>query len=134
MAYKIKSLTNTLPVRDIMYMKQIEITDHYNGNKSNKTIFPGQELFLSSPTLPASVHTLRLKGLLFVQEVPTTEYDRVSTNVKNEEFTRTHPETASQTKLKSLTNVLNKIEENEELEKKKNKSTSKTIDTQEDKK
>jgi len=110
MGYKIKSLTNTLPKRDDMYMKTLEVVEQRLGFIEKKEIFPGQELFIKGKNLPINLHGMRLKGYVLINEVADSEFDRVNEQLKDESFKRSHPETENQAKLRRAEDALGKID------------------------
>jgi hypothetical protein len=71
--YKITNITNLAGKRDINYNKVLDITYLNNRIKQVKKLKAGQDMFLSIPSLPLSVHRLRIKGLISITEVSAAE-------------------------------------------------------------
>jgi hypothetical protein len=75
--YKITNITHIGVRRDFKFNSELDI--EYVDNMSKKIIKlkPGKSIYLSIKTLPLSVHRLRLKGLITVEEVDATELAQV---------------------------------------------------------
>jgi hypothetical protein len=71
--YKITNITNLAGKRDINYNKVLDIVYLNNRIKQVKKLKAGQDMFLSIPSLPLSVHRLRIKGLISISEVSAAE-------------------------------------------------------------
>ena len=71
--YKITNITNLARKRDINFNKVVDITYLNNRIKQVKKLKAGQDMFLSIPSLPLSVHRLRIKGLISISEVSPAE-------------------------------------------------------------
>lgn len=76
--YKITNVTNLAGKREYKYNSILDI-DYVDG-MMRKTIKvkPGDSLYLTVPTLPLSVHRLRVKKLITVTEVSAAEMERIT--------------------------------------------------------
>ena len=71
--YKITNITNLAGKRDFKFNSELDI--EYVDNMTRKTlkVKPGSFVYLTIPTLPLSVHRLRVKNLIAVEEVSAIE-------------------------------------------------------------
>jgi len=75
--YKIKNITNNFNKRDINYNSTLNI-DYINGmTKKTIKLKPDNEFYLKVLSLPVSIHLLRLKGLIIVEEVNDKKIDKL---------------------------------------------------------
>jgi hypothetical protein len=71
--YKITNITNTLGKRELKN-NSILTVDYVDGiTKKSLNIKPGEFVYLTVPTLPLSVHRLRVKNLITVIEVSQSD-------------------------------------------------------------
>lgn len=72
-SYKITNITNLVGRRDSKFNTIIDI--EYIDNRIKKTIKlkAGETVFLTVNSLPLSIHRLRIKGLININEVSVTE-------------------------------------------------------------
>lgn len=71
--YKITNLTNTVGKREVKFNSSLSIEYIDNMLKKTVTVLPGESLYLTVPSLPLSVHKLRVKNLVAVTEVSAKE-------------------------------------------------------------
>jgi len=71
--YKITNVTHLAGKRDFKFNSELDIEYVDNMSKKVVKVKPGKSIFLSIGTLPLSVHRLRVKGLVAVEEVSATE-------------------------------------------------------------
>jgi hypothetical protein len=71
--YKITNLTNTAGKRDPRFNSVLDIDYVDAMMKKTIKINPGETIFLQIPTLPISVHRLRVKKLISVVEIGPSE-------------------------------------------------------------
>jgi hypothetical protein len=71
--YKITNITNLAGKRDFKFNSELDID--YVDNMTRKTlkVKPGNSVYLTVATLPLSVHRLRVKNLIAVEEVSAIE-------------------------------------------------------------
>jgi hypothetical protein len=81
--YKITNLTNLAGKRDFKFNSALDIEYVDNMIKKTVTIQPGASLYLTVPTLPLSVHRLRVKNLISVTEVSEKELVKTMDAVKS---------------------------------------------------
>ena len=67
--YKITNTTNLAGKRDFKYNSELDIQVVDNMVKKSIKINPGDSIYLTIPSLPLSVHRLRVKRLITVIEV-----------------------------------------------------------------
>jgi hypothetical protein len=73
--YKITNVTHLLGKRDFKFNSILDV-DYVDGMlKKTVKIKPNDSLFLTVSSLPLSVHRLRVKGLIAVTEVNSTELE-----------------------------------------------------------
>lgn len=71
--FKITNITSTLAKRHSNYNTPLNV-DYVDGfKKFSYSLRPNEELFLSTNTLPLSVHNLRMKSLVTVVEISSKE-------------------------------------------------------------
>lgn len=75
--FKIKNITNTLGKRDINKDRELSVEYNIGFTKKVHKIKSGDELIISSKSLPVSAHQLRLKGLATVVEISENEFIRL---------------------------------------------------------
>lgn len=84
--YKITNITNLAGKRDNRYNSTLEVEYVDEMMKKTVKIKPASTLYLSIPSLPLSVHRLRVKGLVSVVEVSGEEQQKLSaTKTKDDE-------------------------------------------------
>ena len=71
--YKITNVTHLAGKRDFKFNSELDIEYVDNMSKKVVKVKPGKSIFLSIGTLPLSVHRLRVKVLVAVEEVSATE-------------------------------------------------------------
>ena len=71
--YKITNITNSIGKREPKYnsILDVEFVDHMV--KKIVRVKPGNSIFLNADALPLSVHRLRVKGLVIVEEISESE-------------------------------------------------------------
>jgi len=77
--YKITNITNFLGKRDYKYNSNLDVEFVDNMIKKIVTIKPNDNVYLTIPTLPLSVHRLRVKNLITVSEVDDVILSETST-------------------------------------------------------
>jgi hypothetical protein len=77
--YKITNITNTAGKRDFKFNSSLNIEYVNDMMKKTSVIKPGESLYLTIANLPMSVHKLRIKNLVSVEEVSQSELE----NIKN---------------------------------------------------
>jgi hypothetical protein len=84
--FKITNITNFLGKRDYKANSPLDIEYVDNMTKKTITVKPNESVYLSIPTLPLSVHRLRVKQLITVSEISEAELAALApkpkTNVK----------------------------------------------------
>ena len=71
--YKITNITHLAGKRDFKANSELDIEYVDNMLKRIVKVKPGKSIFLTIGTLPLSVHRLRVKNLITVEEVSATE-------------------------------------------------------------
>jgi len=71
--YKITNITNLLGKRETNFNKVVDVEYLDKRIKKANKLKAGQTMFLSIPSLPLSVHRLRIKGLISISEVSPAE-------------------------------------------------------------
>lgn len=74
--YKITNITNLAGKRDFKFNSVLDIEYVDGMMKKTVKIKPGDSLYLTVPTLPLSVHRLRVKKLIAVTEVTADELEK----------------------------------------------------------
>jgi hypothetical protein len=77
--YKLTNVTNLAGKRDFKFNSVLDIEYIDNMMKKTVKLKPGDSLYLTVPTLPLSVHRLRVKKLIVVTEVSATELEKAQT-------------------------------------------------------
>jgi len=72
--YKIQSLTNTLPKRDMNKNLVLDIEYKEGFSEKKYSLKPGGILYLASATLPIKLHQLRMKKLIIVSEISKNNF------------------------------------------------------------
>jgi hypothetical protein len=72
--FKINNLTNTLKKRDVRFNTVLDISYIDGMIKKIKKVYPDQVLFLELPSLPLSLHKMRINGLVTVTEINKNEF------------------------------------------------------------
>lgn len=80
--YKITNITNTISKRDIKYNSILNIEYHDNMEKKIVNIKPGEEILLTTISLPISVQRLKIKNLITVIEITQSELNKSQNNSK----------------------------------------------------
>jgi hypothetical protein len=121
--FKITNITNTLAKRHSNHNTSLDI-DYVDGfKKISYSLRPNEEFFITTNTLPLSVHKLRMKNLVTVVEISTKE---LTSNKKEKEIVKSVvvKETESKTQVETPKNM-------DVVEKPKSKKTSYTTTTPE---
>lgn len=71
--YKITNITNLTGKRDRKYNSELKIDYIDKMTKKNVTIRPNESIYLTIQTLPMSIHKLRIKNLISVIEIGSSE-------------------------------------------------------------
>jgi len=71
--YKITNITNLAGKRDFKFNSELDIEYVDNMTKKTLKVKPGSFVYLTISTLPLSVHRLRVKNLVAVEEVSAIE-------------------------------------------------------------
>jgi len=79
--YKITNITNYLGKRDYKFNSNIDVEFVDNMVKKTITLKPNDVAYLSIPSLPLSVHRLRVKNFITVSEVNNSEINDTQTKV-----------------------------------------------------
>lgn len=106
--YKITNMTNLTGKRDFKHNSVLDI--EYVDNMVKKTIQvkPGDSVYLTVPTLPLSVHRLRVKGLIVVTEISEAELVSVMNAAKPKAQKKTVEEEKKLMASKKLTTSISK--------------------------
>ena len=72
--FKIKNLTNTFEKRNAKTNTVLEVSYVENMTKKTKKIHPDEVLYIELPTLPLSIHKMRINGLVAVSEINKDEF------------------------------------------------------------
>jgi hypothetical protein len=90
--YKITNITNLAGKRDFKFNSELDIEYVDNMTRKILKVKPGNSVYLTVATLPLSVHRLRVKNLIAVEEVSVNELAQlmkqsqpVKSKVKKEE-------------------------------------------------
>lgn len=75
--YRIINITNRLGKRDINKDRELSVEYNIGFTKRIHKIKSGDELIISSKSLPVSAHQLRLKGLVNVIEISENEFTKL---------------------------------------------------------
>jgi len=76
--YKITNITNLAGKRDFKFNSELDIEFIDNMIKKTIAVKPGNTIYLTIPSLPLSVHKLRIKGLISVVEISETELNKLN--------------------------------------------------------
>jgi hypothetical protein len=80
--YRITNITNSIGKRDFKFNSVLDV-DYVDGMmKKTVKVKPGDAVYLTIPSLPLSVHRLRVKGLITVIEVTPGELSKAMGSVK----------------------------------------------------
>jgi len=71
--YKITNITNLAGKRDLKFNSILDIEYVDNMMKKSISVKPGDSIYLTIASLPLSVHRLRVKNLITVNEVGASE-------------------------------------------------------------
>jgi hypothetical protein len=71
--YRITNITNTAGKRDSKFNSNLDIEYVDSMTRKTMTIKPGNCVYLTVSSLPLSVHRLRIKNLITVEEIGATE-------------------------------------------------------------
>jgi hypothetical protein len=74
--YKITNITNLAGKREFKYNSVLDIDYVDEMMKKTISVKPGDVLYLTVPTLPLSVHRLRVKKLITVTEISPEELEK----------------------------------------------------------
>jgi hypothetical protein len=74
--YKITNITNLAGKREFKYNSVLDIDYVDEMMKKTVSVKPGDSLYLTVPTLPLSVHRLRVKKLITVTEISSEELEK----------------------------------------------------------
>jgi hypothetical protein len=121
--FKITNITNFLGKRDAKANSILDIEYIDNMTKKLITIKPNESIYLTIPSLPLSVHRLRVKNLITVAVISETELATMQETLK--------PKKSSDTKSKTPKKVVEIKTEEEVVEKYstgKRKTTKKETD------
>ena len=121
--FKITNITNFLGKRDVKANSILDIEYIDNMTKKLITIKPNESIYLTIPSLPLSVHRLRVKNLITVAVISETELATMQETLK--------PKKSSDTKSKIPKKVVEMKTEEEAVEKYstgKRKTTKKETD------
>jgi hypothetical protein len=77
--YKLTNVTNLAGKRDFKFNSVLDIEYIDEMMKKTVKLKPGDSLYLTVPTLPLSVHRLRVKKLIVVTEVSAAELENAKT-------------------------------------------------------
>jgi hypothetical protein len=80
--YRITNITNTAGKRDFKHNSILDIEYVDDMTKKIVKVKPGDSMFLTTSSLPLSVHRLRVKGLITVVEVSAVELANALENSK----------------------------------------------------
>lgn len=80
--YKITNISQLAGKRDIKYNSTINIEYVDEMVKKTITIKPNETIYLTASSLPLSVHRLRIKNLITVSEISTSELNKLLNDVK----------------------------------------------------
>ncbi len=80
--YKITNVTNLLGKRDFKYNSTLEIEYIDKITKKIIKLSAGETIFLVVPSLPLSVHRLRIKNLITVAEISANELEKIINDSK----------------------------------------------------
>lgn len=91
--FKITNITNLLGKRESKFNSVLEIEYVDNMMKKIISINPNSTIYLKSPSLPISAHSLRVKNLITVSEVSDTELINIRSKSKSMPEAKPKPET-----------------------------------------
>lgn len=74
--FKITNITNLVGKRDSRFNMAIDIEYIDNRRKKVINLKAGNEVFLTVDSLPLSIHRLRIKNLISIEEVNLAEYNK----------------------------------------------------------
>jgi len=80
--YKIINITNSLGKREHNFNAVLNVEYVDNITKKIIAVKPGETVFLTVPSLPLSVHRLRIKNLITVSEIGTVELTKLVEEAK----------------------------------------------------
>jgi len=106
--FKITNITNFLGKRDVKANSILDIEYIDNMTKKLITIKPNESIYLTIPSLPLSVHRLRVKNLITVAVISETELATMQETLK--------PKKSSDTKSKIPKKVVEMKTEEEVVE------------------
>lgn len=76
--YKITNITNRAGKRDSKFNSNLDVEYVDNMMRKSMTLKPGNSLYLTVAMLPLSIHRLRMKNLVIVEEVSATELTKLT--------------------------------------------------------
>ena len=83
--YKITNITNLAAKRDRQFNTTIAIEYVDKMTKKTISVKPGATVYLTTSSLPLSVHRLRIKNLIIVSEVDASEFQKTVEKPKKKE-------------------------------------------------
>lgn len=75
--YKIKNITNNLGKRDTNKDLTLNVEYNVGFQKKYKKLPPNEEIIMQCKSLPASIHTLRVKKFIKINEISENEFIRL---------------------------------------------------------
>jgi hypothetical protein len=80
--YKITNITHLAGKREVKYNSTIDIEYVDEMSKKIISVKPNETVYLTVPSLPLSVHRLRVKNLITVMEISTAELTKLLNDTK----------------------------------------------------
>ena len=109
--FKIINITNLASKRDFKYNSILDIDYVDKMTKKIISIKPGDTAYLTIPSLPLSVHRLRVKNLITVDEIDSIEFAKSMKNIKTKTVIK---EVVDEEEKKSIQKSKKKYSKNEE--------------------
>lgn len=120
--YRITNITHRAGKRDNKFNSNLDIEYVDNMMRKKVVLKPGSFMYLTVGMLPLSIHRLRMKNLVIVEEIAASEIASLTKQPKLQPKPEAKPEVKSQPKLKpELTKVITKVEDIDDEEKKASK-------------
>lgn len=131
--YKIKNITDKLGKRDVNHNSTLKIFYVDEMEKKTINLKPKETIYYRTNSLPLSIHKLRIKGLVSVEDINEKQIDKIKNNQNNSEKENNNTTTTTTTKKKNKKLASSKRKYTTSTNKKINTTTTKkTTETTED--
>lgn len=86
--YKIKNLTANLPKRHLHKDETLNIEYKFGFTKKTYNLKPNVTIYVSAPSLPISLHKLRMQSLVSIVEISENSFLKLQNPTKNNSETK----------------------------------------------